>query len=193
MKEDEWGTLGSPAMDNKDVLYISNFEQDEVHRYEPGDQVGIIVAGGNGNGATLDQLNGPQNIFVDHNYSVHVFEMFNHRVIKCCSNATRGSIVAVGNGIENTLHNLNRPDGIFADSTDAVYVGDQGNHRVMRWLKGARQVQVILGGTGEGSKHDQFSSPASIAFDRERNLYLVDTKIIEFNDSIFEFNKSKKR
>ena len=162
------------AMDNQGALYVSNFEQDEVRRYEPGDQGGVIVTGGNGSGATLDQLNGPRNIFVDHNYSVYVSEMLNHRVTKWSHNGTRASIVAGGNGVGNTVQHLNRPSGIFFDSTDAVYVVDQTNHRVMRLLKGAQQGEIILGGIGEGSKDDQFSSPASIAFDRERNLYVID-------------------
>ncbi|CAF1480372.1 unnamed protein product, partial [Rotaria sordida] len=50
-----WGL----TMDDQRYLYISDYEKHEVRRYQIGDKNGTIVAGGNGKGAGLNQLNEP--------------------------------------------------------------------------------------------------------------------------------------
>ncbi|CAF3152360.1 unnamed protein product, partial [Rotaria sp. Silwood2] len=49
---DPWGL----AMDNQRYLYISDYKKHEVRRYQIGDKNGTLVAGGNGEGAGLNQL-----------------------------------------------------------------------------------------------------------------------------------------
>lgn len=54
------------AMDNEGSIYVSDYERHEVRRYDRGDaNEGIVVAGGNGQGDNLNQLNHPRHIFVD--------------------------------------------------------------------------------------------------------------------------------
>ena len=59
-------------MDYQRHLYISDTEKDEVRRYTIGDKNGIVVAGGNGKGNQLNQLNWPTYLFVDEEQAVHV-------------------------------------------------------------------------------------------------------------------------
>ncbi|CAF1004503.1 unnamed protein product, partial [Rotaria sordida] len=56
-----WGL----AMDDQRYLYISDIEKHEVRRYQIGDKNGTLVAGGNGYGDSLNQLDEPKYIFVD--------------------------------------------------------------------------------------------------------------------------------
>lgn len=66
---------GGLAMDNEGSLYVSDYEKHEVRRYGPDDRrQGVIVAGGNGRGDGLNQLNSPRNIFVDDEHSIYVSE-----------------------------------------------------------------------------------------------------------------------
>ncbi|CAF5229044.1 unnamed protein product, partial [Rotaria magnacalcarata] len=44
-------------------------------------QNGIIVAGGNGDGSALNQLNGLEELFVDDNSAIYVADFWNSRVI----------------------------------------------------------------------------------------------------------------
>ena len=172
------------AMDDEGTLYVSDFEKHEVRRYgrrDPKD--GVIVAGGNGQGAALNQLHCPRQLFVTNDRSVYVSDMWNHRVIRWTNNAKEGVVVAGGQGEGRSLEQLNKPSGIFVDQTGSVYVVDQFNHRVMRWLQGAQEGEVLLGDNSRGSQHDQFNQPTDIALDNQGNLYVADT----FNDRIQRF------
>ncbi|CAF5134946.1 unnamed protein product, partial [Rotaria magnacalcarata] len=52
------------AMDEQRYLYVSVYGKNEVRRYKFGENIGTLVAGGNGQGAGLNQLNGPTYLFV---------------------------------------------------------------------------------------------------------------------------------
>ncbi|CAF4952505.1 unnamed protein product, partial [Rotaria socialis] len=47
------------AIDEQRYLYVSVWNKDEVRRYQLGDKNGTLVAGGNGKGDELNQLNFP--------------------------------------------------------------------------------------------------------------------------------------
>ncbi|CAF4417998.1 unnamed protein product, partial [Rotaria magnacalcarata] len=60
------------ALDEQRYLYVSDIEKNEVRRYQFGENIGTLVAGGSGVGAGLNQLNGPTYLFVDRDHSVYV-------------------------------------------------------------------------------------------------------------------------
>jgi sugar lactone lactonase YvrE len=68
-------------MDNDGYLYVSDYAKDEVRRWKMGEKNGTILAGGNGKGNRLDQLNSPFYIFIDEDDSVYVSDWSNHRVM----------------------------------------------------------------------------------------------------------------
>ncbi|CAF1106013.1 unnamed protein product, partial [Rotaria sordida] len=147
-----WGL----AMDDQRYLYISDIEKHEVRRYQIGDKNGTLVAGGNGEGAGLNQLNVPTYIFVDQQQTVYVSDRDNHRVMKWNKDAKEGIVVAGGQGEGNALTQLSHPQGLFVDTLGTIYVADTVNDRVMRWPKGAKLGTVIVGG------NDQLSVPIVI-------------------------------
>ena len=60
-------------MDNNGNLYVSDpVKKNEVRRWKQGERKGRIVAGGNGEGNHLNQLNCPTYIFVDEDHSIYV-------------------------------------------------------------------------------------------------------------------------
>ncbi|CAF4748721.1 unnamed protein product, partial [Rotaria sp. Silwood2] len=123
------------AMDDQRYLYISDTVKHEVRRYQIGDTNGTLIAGGNGKGAGLNQLNWPAYIFVDQQQTVYVSDSENHRVMKMNTGAKEGIVVAGGQGQGNALTQLNYPKGLFVDTLGTIYVADSDNHRVMRWPK----------------------------------------------------------
>ncbi|CAF4214564.1 unnamed protein product [Rotaria sordida] len=165
-----WGL----AMDDQRYLYISNVDKHEVRRYKIGDKNGTLVAGGNGQGAGLNQLNRPTYIFVDQQQTVYVPDNRNHRVMKWNKGAKEGIVVAGGQGQGNALTQLSYPDGLFVDTLGTIYVAESGNNRVTRWPKEAKQGTVIAGGNGQGAGANQFNRPIGLSFDRYGNLYVVD-------------------
>ncbi|CAF0987656.1 unnamed protein product [Adineta steineri] len=95
---------------------------------------GIVVAGGNGQGNKLNQLNSPSFIFVDEDQCVYVSNGGNHRVMNWRKDAKEGIIVAGGNGEGGNLNQLNSPTGLSFDDEGNFYVVDCWNHRIQKYL-----------------------------------------------------------
>ncbi|CAF0819241.1 unnamed protein product [Adineta ricciae] len=165
-----WGI----AMDCNGDLYISDYEKDEVRRWTNGDTEGTIVAGGNGRGNQLNQLNYPSYIFVDLERSVYVSDSNNNRVMKWVKGAKEGIVVAGGQGQGDSLTQLSNPQGLVVDQCGHVYVADSHNHRVVRWLPNSTKGSIMVGGNGQGARPNQFNCPLGISFDRHGNLWVVD-------------------
>ena len=163
------------TMDAEGALYVSDWEEHEVRRYDKGsDKKGTLVAGGHGKGDERIQLNCPTYLFVDAQSTLYVSDENNHRVMAWKKGAKEGIVVAGGNGEGGDLTQLSCPGGVWVDGCGHVYVVDEQNHRVMRWEKGAKHGTVIVGGNGKGAAAHQLSSPGGLFFDRHGHLYVVD-------------------
>lgn len=162
------------AIDKDGSLYVSDFIKNEVKRWRKGDIHGTVVAGGNGRGDQLNQLNYPTFIYISEDYSLYVSDMNNHRVMKWTKDAREGKIVAGGNGMGNRLIQLSYPEGLALDQFGQIYVVDSLNHRVMRWCEETQEGTIVVGGNGQGKQSNQFNGPVDLSFDRQGNLYVVD-------------------
>ncbi|CAF0899357.1 unnamed protein product [Adineta steineri] len=167
---DCWGL----AIDKNGFIYVSDRENHEVRRWKQGDKQGELVAGGNGKGNHLNQLNEPSFIFIDENYSLYISDEQNNRVMKWKKDAKEGIIVAGGNGQGDSLKQLWSPRGVIVDHLDQIYVADCGNDRLMRWCEGDKDGEIVVGGNGKGNQLNQLNSPMGLSFDNEGNLYVVD-------------------
>ncbi|CAF2764343.1 unnamed protein product [Rotaria sp. Silwood2] len=165
-----WGL----AIDDQRYIYACDIERHAVRRYHIEDKNETIVAGGNGYGGGLNQLDWPSYLFVDQQQSVYVSDRNNHRVMKWNNGANEGIVVAGDQGPGEALTQLKWPKGVFVDTLGTIYVADDQNNRVMRWRKGATQGIVITGGNGEGEGANQFMGPQGLSSDRGGNLYVVE-------------------
>ncbi|CAF3819011.1 unnamed protein product [Adineta steineri] len=161
-------------IDRNGFIYASDYYNHEVRRWKQGDEKGELVAGGNGPGNHLNQLNHPSYIFVDEDYSLYISDCENHRVMKWEKGAKEGTIVAGGNGKGNSLKQFCYPYGVIVDHLGQIYVADHDNHRVMRWCEGNEEGEVVVGGNGQGNQSNQLNLPKGLSFDDEENLYVVD-------------------
>ncbi|CAF3557607.1 unnamed protein product [Adineta steineri] len=164
------------AMDKHGFLYVTNDRKSEVRRWKMGEynNDGITVAGENGLGNQLNQLDHPRFIFVDEDQSVYVADVGNHRVMKWKKDAKEGIVVAGGNGRGENLNQLSNPHGVTVDDFGQIYVADWGNNRVMRWSEGKEEGEIVVGGNGYGNQSNQLSQPHGLSFDDEENLYVAD-------------------
>ena len=179
---DCWGL----AMDKEGHLYVTYDGKHEVRRYERGDKTkNTLVAGGNGEGDRLDQLDYPRYVFVDDEGAVYVSDWNNHRVMKWVKGATEGIVVAGGRGKGRDLTQLSSPGGVFVDADGTVYVAESGNDRVTRWRKEMEKGEIIVGGNGEGKGANQFNAPTGLSFDRHGHLYVAD----EMNNRVQRFDR----
>ncbi|CAF1226629.1 unnamed protein product [Adineta steineri] len=164
------------AMDKHGFLYVTNDRKSEVRRWKMGEynNDGIAVAGENGLGSQLNQLDHPRFIFVDEDQSVYVADVGNHRVMKWKKDAKEGIVVAGGNDKGGNLNQLSSPHGVIVDDLGRIYVADWGNNRVMRWSEGKEEGEIIVGGNGGENHPNQLSQPHGLSFDDEGNLYVAD-------------------
>jgi sugar lactone lactonase YvrE len=162
------------TMDDNGLIYVCDYGKHEVRRWRIGETHGTLVAGGNGRGNRLDQLNHPRCIFVDHEYSVYVSDHTNRRVMKWVKDAKEGILVAGCQGQRNALTQLSGSAGVIVDQLGTVFVVDFISHRIMRWFKGATEGSIIVGEYGQGGQANQVNGPVGLSFDRYGNLYVVD-------------------
>ena len=163
------------TMDKFGFVYLSDYGKDEVRRWKIGEKgQGKVVAGGNGKGNQLNQLNDPGFLFVDDEQSVYVSDWENHRVMKWRKDAQEGIVVAGGNGRGGNLNQLDGPQGIIVDHESRIYVADRHNNRIMRWCEGDEVGEIIVGGNGQGDEPNQLSAARGLSIDDEGNLYVVD-------------------
>ncbi|CAF4248524.1 unnamed protein product, partial [Rotaria sordida] len=78
-------------------------------KWEEGAKQGIIVAGDQGQGNRLTQLNGPMGVIVDQLGTVYVADYGNHRVMRWPKGATQGSVIAGGYGRGGQPNQLSYP------------------------------------------------------------------------------------
>lgn len=173
------------TMDNKGYLYVSNYKRDEVRRWKMNHTYGELVAGGNGKGKKLEQLDNPTFIVVGEDHSIYVSDWNNDRVMKWMEGAQEGSVVGGGDQSEgDTLAQLPGPQGLIVDHLNTIYVADCNKHRIMRWYKGATKGNVVIGGNGMGERANQLNCPEGLSFDQHGNLYVVDSS----NSRVQRFN-----
>ncbi|CAF4119142.1 unnamed protein product [Rotaria sp. Silwood2] len=173
----ERGTYSTTATSSS-RHYHSRLQRELTERYKriplrPGDgicalatwtQNATTVAGGNGQGSDLNQLDIPYGFFVDDNQSIYVADFNNHRVVKWDRGVSSGQIVAGGKGHGLDNDQLDSPMDVFVDKHGTMYISDRNNDRVQRWSRGAQSGETII--------RDIF--PIGIVQDDQGSLYVSD-------------------
>ncbi|CAF1463351.1 unnamed protein product, partial [Didymodactylos carnosus] len=86
--------------DNGDV-YVADWHNHRIQLWSHGSSTGVTVAGGNGQGISLSQINNPHSVILDTNKNIYVADYGNHRVVKWLVGAKSGIIIA-GRGGEGS-------------------------------------------------------------------------------------------
>ncbi|CAF0866525.1 unnamed protein product [Adineta steineri] len=106
-------------------------------------QDAITVAGGNGKGQQLNQLNRPAEIFIDQKKNIFIVDQDNHRIVEWKYNATERQIIAGGNSQGIRMDQLNCPTDMIVDQqTHSIIIADWKNRRVIQWLNQKQQILI---------------------------------------------------
>ncbi|CAF4374147.1 unnamed protein product, partial [Adineta steineri] len=106
-------------------------------------QNAITVAGGNGQGQKLNQLNRPVGIFIDKKKNIIITDLFNHRILEWKHNAKEGQIIAGAIEEGNRIDQLNYPtDVIVNQHNHSIIIADYGNRRVIQWMNQTQQILI---------------------------------------------------
>ena len=116
------------------VLFLASSHIPNISAIAKWAQNGITVAGGNGIGSGMNQLNQPYGLYVDDDQTVYIADYANHRIVEWKNGETSGRVVAGGNGHGNRPDQLNSPVDVILDKkSNSLIICDLGNSRVMRW------------------------------------------------------------
>ncbi|CAF4165324.1 unnamed protein product, partial [Rotaria sordida] len=85
-------------VDQQQAVYVSDYGNHRVMKWNKGAKEGIVVAGGQGQGNALTQLYDPQGLFVDTLGTIYVADTLNQRVMRWPKGANQGTVIAGGNG-----------------------------------------------------------------------------------------------
>lgn len=155
-------------------VYVADNNNHRIVKWQPGATAGIVVAGGNGAGSGLNQLNAAYGVYADADSNVYIADRNNNRIVKWAPGATSGVIVAGGNGAGSALNQINAPRGVFVDAAKNVYVADMPNNRIVKWAPGATTGVLAAGGNGAGSATNQLNSPTNVFVDASGTMFIAD-------------------
>ena len=165
-----WGV----ALDKDEAVYVGDFWNNRVQRWNSNATSGTTVAGGNSNGDAANQVQ-PTAVFVDKDYTVYICDSWaNERVQKWVKGATEGLTIAGGHSWGSDASVVLSPKGIFVDSIGNVYVSDAEKHRVQKWAPGAAEGITVAGGNGAGGAANQLNKPMGITVDDSGYVYVAD-------------------
>lgn len=147
------------ALDNQRLLYVTEHENHRVTRWTLEENItrGQLVAGGNGKGARLDQLNEPSGVFVDQNQTVYIADFSNDRVMKWINGAKEGILIG----------KIRWPKTVHLDQVGNIYSIDGYYNRIVRWMAGNNNSTIII-----GEQQYTLSQPMDLAFDQYGNIFV---------------------
>jgi uncharacterized protein (DUF427 family) len=155
-----------------DTVYVVG--QSLVTRWDAGATAGVVVAGNNGCGSSLNQLCTPVGVEAMADGTVYIADKNNHRVTKWIAGAAEGEIVAGGNGAGSGLNQVYHAYGVAVAANGDVFVADYHNHRVVKWTPGAAEGVIVAGGNGAGNGDDQLYHPFDVDIAPDGTLYIAD-------------------
>jgi gliding motility-associated-like protein len=180
------------CLDAEGNLYVADGLNNRVLKFPPGSNSftnGIVVAGGNGNGNSLNQLSYPTSVFVDGAGYLYVADENNDRVQKFpprSSNSTNGLTVAGGNGPGSGANQFYEPISVAVDKNGNIFVCDELNNRIQKFPPNSNsQISgiTVACGNQQGASLNQLDNPTSICLDKNDNIYVADFD----NDRVIEF------
>jgi sugar lactone lactonase YvrE len=174
--------LSSPQaiwVDSKGNLYIADLRNHRIVKWTF--QTSIVVAGGNGQGNSPNQLNDPVGLdFDEPNNDLYISNYLGHSITKWKIGDTQGTFIAgtVGqNG--NSSTQFSNPSTVELDKNGNIYIADTYNHRIQLFCNDlSKGGKTIAGMTGQvGNNSNQFNFPHDLVLNTENfDLFVADSE-----------------
>jgi len=187
----------SVAVGRDGTVYIADTNNHRLRKIDSQGNISSIagtgIAGFSGDGqfATLAQLNFPTAVYISPANELYVADSANHRIRKIDQNGIISTPVGsgetgfgagsyAGDGELASLATLNNPRFVTLDSKGQLYIADTGNHRV-RLVDNNGIINTLVGtgtagynGDGHAPTETQLNQPVGLALDSKNNLYIAD-------------------
>ncbi|CAF1258045.1 unnamed protein product [Adineta ricciae] len=164
---------------NDGTVYVADTSNNRIMRYLYNASSGTVVAGGNGNGNNISQLNFPTSVYFESSSNSLVIVNYNGNNILRWKIGDSGWTLVAGSingtrGSTSTL--LSSPIKTTFDPMGNMYVADLLNHRIQLFLSGEANGTTIAGVTAmSGNDATHLNTPYGVALDNQLNLYVADS------------------
>lgn len=155
-------------MDDNQTVLVADQLNHRIVEWEHGHTLnGRIIAGGNGPGDALNQLNCPTDVIIDKDGDYLIIcDRDNQRIVRWPRHyGIRGQVI---------ISNVNCVC-LTMDHEGSLYVSDDHQHEIRRYTIGDIEGTRVAGGNGRGDCLDQFNEPRHIFVDQDRSIYVSDT------------------
>jgi sugar lactone lactonase YvrE len=169
-KGNQLNQLSSPhgiyVDDDNQRIYIADSANHRIVEWKFGATIGDVVAGGNGSGNRMDQLNGPVDVIVDKKTnSLIIANNFKGQVVRWSrQNDPNPQIIISDIGCW----------GLTINNNGDIYVSSYLKSEVRRWKIGETNGTLVAGGNKGGVHLNQFIGPTSIFIDQDDSIYVSD-------------------
>ncbi|CAF4184107.1 unnamed protein product [Adineta steineri] len=162
-------------IDEKKNIFIADSTNHRIVEWKYDAEEGQIIAGRNGKGDRMDQLNYPTDVIVDQqNHSIIIADSLNRRVIQWLNQKQ-----------QILIHNIDCY-GLAMDKQGYLYVSDCMKNEVRRWKMGEYNEGIIVAGSNEkGDQLNQLHYPTFIFVDKDQSVYVSDC----FNNRVMKWKK----
>ena len=164
--------------DDNQSIVIADCANHRIVEWKMGASHGKVIAGGQGHGNRLDQLNWPTDVLIDkETNSLFIADRYNGRVLRWSrrQNTTQGEVIV--DNIDCT--------GLAINHQRHLYVSDFENDEIRRYTIGDKNGTVLAGGNGQGNQLNQFNIRTNLFIDEEQSVYVSDRN----NHRVMKWNK----
>ena len=160
--------------DDNQSIVIADWWNHRIVEWKMGASHGKVIAGGQGQGNRLDQLNYPTDVLIDkETNSLFIADQWNRRVLRWSrrQDTTQGEVI-----VDNV-----ECAGLAIDHQRYLYVSDIGKSEVRRYTIGDKNGIVVAGRNGQGNQLNQLNRPTYLFVDEEQDVYVRVRVTMNFN------------
>ena len=175
---------GAVFVDHNGYIYVSDYGNNRIQQFPPdsrSDTSGVTVAGSNGTGTGLNQVNRPIGIFVDGTANFYAVDYTYDRIMQFYNRSTSlsdANIIAGGNGAGIAADQLSDPEGVYLDANGNSFVLDVGNNRIQEFpansIMTTNGTTVAGSSSSSGSAANQLNLPTGVYGDAFGRTYVSD-------------------
>ena len=173
-----YNPFGFDIDDDNQSIIIADCGNNRIVEWKMGANDGKVIAGGQGRGNRLDQLNYPVDVLIDkETNSLFIADRDNQRVVRWSprQETTQGEVI---------IDNIDCR-GLAMDHQRYLYVSDAVEDEVRRYRIEDKNGIVVAGGNGQGNQLNQFNIPTNLFIDEEQSVYVSDRD----NHRVMKWNK----
>ena len=151
--------------DDNQSIVIADCENHRIVEWKIDASNGKVIAGGQGRGNRLDQLNYPTDVLIDkETNSLFIADRRNRGVVRWsrCQGTTEGEV---------SVDNIDCY-GLAIDHQRYLYVSDDVKNEVRRYRIGDKNGIVVAGRNGQGNQYNQLNCPTYLFVDEEQAVYV---------------------